>query len=304
MIVALLSAGGLVASGCATPSSSAGTPPAATAVMAGVAKDPALYASLPASLKSTGVVRVATDVPYAPFELYGADHKSITGLDVDLGHAIGAKLGVEFQFAEQNFDGIIPAIQAGKFDVVMSAMTDTKERQGILSFVDYSASGSGILVKKGNPDNIKSVLDLCGQPVAVQSGSKQAKLLSAAKNPCTEAGKPSPDLSQLPKDSDGQLAIISGRVVADFMDQPAAGYSAKTADGGTAFEVVIDSKYPNGVDASPNGIGVDKSQTALVSAIQKALQELINDGTYGKILANYGQAGIALKKATVNAATS
>lgn len=298
----MASALGLLA-GCGGSGQAASEPTSVTVAGAVVQTDPSLHQSLPGSIKSAGVVRVATDVPYAPFEMFtSAGSKQITGLDYDLGQALGAKLGVRFDFSEQKFDGLVPAVQAGKYDVVMSAMTDTKERQAVLSFVDYSASGSGILVAKGNPHGIKTLTDLCGQKVAVQSGSKQAAMLTGPTDPCLAAGKPAPQVQQKPKDTDAQLAIKSGQVVADFLDKPAAGYAAKTADGGNAFEVVEDAQAPNGTDATPNGIGVSRTEPELTSAIQKALQALMDDGTYAKILAEYGQEGIAIKQATINAA--
>lgn len=269
-----------------------------------VTRDSALHDGLPAAFKESQVVRVATDVPYPPFEMFESEgSEQITGLDYDLGQAIAAKLGVRFDFTATKFDSIVPSIQAGKFDVVMSAITDTKERQQVLTFVDYSASGSGILVAKGNPERITTLTDLCGRAVAAQSGTKQAKLLQED-SPCQQAGKPEVQLSVFPKDADAQLAIKSGKVVADFMDKPAAAYLAQTAGDGTAFEVIEDAQYPNGVDATPNGIGVAKNSETLANSIQKALQALMDDGTYLRILDKYGQRSIAIPAATINAAVN
>jgi len=297
-------------SGCATPKTTApdgsasGASSAAKAAST-VGADQQLHQQLPAKIRSAGVVRVATDVPYPPFEMFtAAGSSTITGLDYDLGQAIGAKLGVRFLFTEQKFDGIVPAIQAGKFDAVMSAMTDTKKREAVLDFVDYSASGSGILVAHGNPHHITTLLDLCGQKVAVQSGSKQAAMLTGSADPCSAAGKPKVQVAQYPKDTDAQLAITSGAVIADFMDKPAAGYVAKTAGNGSQFQVIDDPKAPTGVDSTPNGIGVSKTLPGLASAIRQALQQLMDDGTYQSILKAYGESGIAIAKATMNQATS
>ncbi|AYF75385.1 ABC transporter substrate-binding protein [Nocardia yunnanensis] len=295
----------LALTACGTGSDGAAAQPESTTIAgATVTRDHALHDGLPASIKSAGAVRVATDVPYPPFEMFdGADSQRITGLDYDLGQALATKLGVRFDFTATKFDSIVPSVQAGKFDVVMSAMTDTKDRQQVLDFVDYSASGSGILVAKGNPEHIATLTDLCGRAVAVQSGTKQAKLLQD-QSPCKQAGKPEPQLLVFPKDADAQLAIKSGKAVADFMDQPAAGYLAATAENGAEFEVVADPAYPNGVDATPNGIGVAKNQKGLADSIQRALQALMDDGSYHKILDHYGQRGIAIMKATINAAVN
>ncbi|MHB9755292.1 ABC transporter substrate-binding protein [Streptomyces sp. BYX5S] len=265
-----------------------------------VKKSAELHAALPDAIKKSGTVRVATDVPYAPFEMFVKEGESeLTGLDYDLGQALGARLGVRFAFTPQKFDGIVPAIQAGKFDAAMSAITDNKERQQVVDFVDYSQSGSGILVAKGNPKQITNLDGLCGRKVAVQAATNQLKLLKAHQKEC---GGKKIDIQTFPKDSDAQLALRSGKVDAEVLTKPAAGWTAKTADAGKTFELVEDAQAPGGYNASPNGIAISKKLPQLTDAVQKALQSLIDDGTVKKIYAKYGVASIALETATKNAA--
>ncbi|MER5809028.1 ABC transporter substrate-binding protein [Streptomyces sp. NPDC002033] len=269
-----------------------------------ITKDDGLHAALPDTVKQSGTVRVATDLPYAPFEMFVAEGKpELTGLDYDLGQALGAKLGVKFAFSPQKFDGIVPAIQAGKFDAAMSAMTDNKERQAVVDFVDYSVSGSGIMVVKGNPEKITTLDDLCGKKVAVQAATNQLDLLKEHQAKCKAAGSEI-DIQTFPKDSDAQLALRSGKVGAQVQTKPAAGWTAKTADAGNAFQVVDDPAAAGGYGASPNGIAVSKKLPQLTDAIHKALQALIDDGTAAKIFDKYGVASIAVKEATKNAAVN
>lgn len=266
-----------------------------------IAMDPALHALLPDSIKRSGIVRVASDVPYAPFEMFVSEGKQdLTGVDYDLGQALAGKLGVRFVFSEQKFDGIVPAIQAGRYDVAISAMTDNKARQQVLDFVDYSVSGSGILVVKGNPSKITTLDDLCGKTVAVQAATHQLDLLKAHQKACESAGRGDIGIQTYPRDTDAQLALRSGKVVADVLTKPAAGWTAKTADHGGVFELVDDPAATGGYDATPNGIGVSKRLPQLTAAIKKALQTLIDDGTVRKIYAKYGVASIAVAHATEN----
>jgi len=296
----------LALAGCGESGESAATTKApASLKVAGVTveKDAKLHESLPDAVKKSGTVRVATDVPYAPFEMFVTEgEKELTGLDYDLGQAIGARLGVTFAFTPQKFDGIVPAIQAGKFDVAMSAMTDNKERQAVVDFVDYSVSGSGIMVVKGNPEKITTLDDLCGEKVAVQAATNQLDLLKEHQKACKKADGGEIGIQTFPKDSDAQLALRANKVIAQVLTKPAAGWTAKTADGGKAFEVVDDPAASGGYNASPNGIAVSKKLPELTDAIQKALQSLIDDGTATKIFAKYGVESIAVKEATRNAA--
>ncbi|MFE0207101.1 ABC transporter substrate-binding protein [Streptomyces sp. NPDC058985] len=275
------------------------------ATVAGVEieKDPALHNALPESVRESGTVRVATDVPYPPFEMYVKEGESeLTGLDYDLGQALGAKLGVRFGFSAQKFDGIIPGIQAGKFEIAMSAITDNKERQQVVDFVDYTQSGSGILVADGNPEKITTLDDLCGKKVAVQAATNQLKLLKSHQAACDKAGGGPIGIQTFPKDSDAQLALRADKAVAQVVTKPAAGWTAKTADDGKAFDLVEDPAVPGGYNASPNGIAVSKKLPELTVAIQKALQALIDEGTLDKICGKYGVASIAVKEATKNEA--
>ncbi|MFD6365204.1 transporter substrate-binding domain-containing protein, partial [Streptomyces roseolus] len=176
--------------------------PAAKVVVDGVevVKDQKLHDLLPEKIKKAGEVRVATDVPYPPFEMYVKEGETeLTGLDYDLGQALGARLGVTFAFSPQKFDGIVPAIQAGKFDVAMSAITDNKERQKVVDFVDYSRSGSGVLVADGNPSKVTTLDDLCGRKVAVQAATNQLDLLKSHQDACGKAGKGKIDIQTFPK---------------------------------------------------------------------------------------------------------
>ncbi|WP_407991560.1 ABC transporter substrate-binding protein [Kitasatospora sp. CMC57] len=308
MLAALVACGSLVLTACGSSGDStttSGTASTSAVTVAGVsiARDAALHDALPASVKKAGKVRVATDVPYPPFEMYVTEGgKEMTGLDYDLGQALGAKLGVQFEFQAQKFDGIVPAIQAGKYDAAVSAITDNKEREQVVDFVTYSHSGTGIMVAKGNPDKIVTLDDLCGKKAAVQTGTNQQKLLTKHQDACKAAGKPAIDVQAFPKDSDAQLALRSGKVAADVLTKPAGGWTAKTADDGTAFELVDDPAATGGYNASPNGIAIAKSLPELTDAVQKALQQLIDDGSLAKIYDKYGVASIAVAKAVKNGA--
>ncbi|MFF3595588.1 ABC transporter substrate-binding protein [Kitasatospora indigofera] len=306
--VAIAACGALLLTSCSGDGGSAGgdagaATKAVTVAGVEIKQDAALHAALPEAVRKAGKVRVATDIPYPPFEMYIAEGKTeMTGLDYDLGQALGAKLGVRFEFTAQKFDGIVPAIQAGKYDAAISAITDNKEREKVVDFVDYSASGTGILVEAGNPHGITTLNDLCGRPVAVQTGTNQQKLLDKQQDACKAAGKPAVDVQAFPKDSDAQLALRSAKVIADVLTKPAAGWTAKTADGGKAFQLVDDPAAPGGYNASPNGVAVSKNLPELTDAVQKALQQLIDDGSLAKIYDKYGVASIAVKQATKNSA--
>src|SRR5205814_8260276 len=162
------------------------------------------------------------------------------GLEWDLAQALGQQLGVSVTFVDDtDFAGIIGALQAGRFDIVMSAMNDTAERRGKgVDFIDYFKAGSSILVQKGNPKGIKGVDDLCGATVSVQKGTTQdTDILTAQATKC-RAAKKTLSVLRFEKDTDALQQVKNGRAVADLEDFPVAAYNAKTSGGGNDFEVV------------------------------------------------------------------
>ena len=250
-------------------------------------------AALPQSVRSKGELTVASDVSYAPLEYFEKDGKTVTGFDYDLAQALGKKLGVRVRFVNTAFDGIIPALQAGRFDAVMSAMTDTSERERVLDFVNYLDAGTSIVVKRGNPKGISDLDDLCGKTVALQKGTIQADAAKEISAGCEKRGAKGVDIKTFPKDTDAILQVRSGRAVADLNDSPVAAYNAKTSKD---LEVVDAPIY----GAEPYGIGVKKGNAQLRDALRKALQELIDDGTYTKVITKYGMRAGAVERATVN----
>ncbi|MCX6365066.1 MAG: transporter substrate-binding domain-containing protein, partial [Actinobacteria bacterium] len=104
-----------------------------------VTSDPALNAMLPASIKSSGKIKVAMNVPYPPWEYYESPGSPVfVGIEPDLAKALGAKLGVELVLAQTPFDGIIASILAGKADLGISCFYDTADRQKVVDIVDYA----------------------------------------------------------------------------------------------------------------------------------------------------------------------
>ena len=255
-----------------------------------------LAAELPQAVRDAGVLKVGSDVAYAPVEFFDTDGKTIIGIDPDIGAALGAQLGVKLEFQNGTFDGLITSLRSKRIDLIMSSMSDTPERQKSIDFVDYFTAGTSILVKKGNPEGIKSLDDFCGKTVALQRGTTQEEVAKAQQAKCSAAGKP---LKVLPfdRDTEALLQVKQGRAVADMNDFPVAAYNAKTAGGGNDFEVVGEQ-----IEAGPYGIGVRKEDTQIRDALQKALQAIIDNGDYAKVLEKWNVKQGAVTSATVNGA--
>ncbi|BCW44733.1 ABC transporter substrate-binding protein [Arthrobacter sp. StoSoilB5] len=272
--------------GCANPqvSGSANTG-AAEAVIPAVQKDDSLAALVPDKYKTAGEVRVATNAPFPPYEMFTSPgSEELIGLEIDLGHAIGEKLGIPFKFSQQPFDGLITGLQADKYDLLMATLFDTAEREQQLDFLNYARSGSAIMVKSENTE-IATIDDLCGKTVAVQNGGTQAELAKSQSRKCQAAGNAAVDVKGFPAFSDEQLALNSGGVTAILGDLPALAYGAT---GNQSLKILSDPAAPGGYDANYIGIGFSKDDDQLLEAVKGALTSLQKDGVYKQIFDKYG----------------
>ncbi|MEO3978258.1 ABC transporter substrate-binding protein [Streptomyces sp. CAU 1734] len=243
---------------------------------------------LPAQYKKSGVLRVATAVGYPPMEMYKPGTTELTGVDPDLAEAIAGELGLELELTNAAFDGLIPGLKSGRFDLVMSSMTDSPQRRQAVDFVDYFRTGGVIMTEKKNPQGIKTLADLCGKAVVLAKGSSNLAIGEEQNAKCTEKMR----ISQSEDAPTGLLQLGSGRAVATIVDYPVAQMFAKK---NTAYRVL-----PTQYGTAPWGIAVAKNQSGLRDAVQKALQGLIDDGGYKKILDTWGVGGSAVPRATVN----
>lgn len=265
------------------------------------AADSALGAKVPAAVKADGKILIATDASYAPNEytLEGSDE--IIGMDIDLGKAIGKVLGVEVEFVNTTFDGILGGITANRYELGMSSFTDTKEREATVDFVTYFEAGTSTMVRKCNPKKIETIEDLCGKTVGAQNGTTQLEQLTkpdvegSVVKACTDAGKDAPTAQGFPKQTDVNAALAADRLDAYMADSPVVDYAVKKT--GNAFE-----KAGDDTDTAPYGIAVPKTGGTMKDALQGAIQKLIDDGSYQKILDNWGTGGGAITEAKVNGA--
>ncbi|MEW1887301.1 MULTISPECIES: ABC transporter substrate-binding protein [unclassified Streptomyces] len=291
----------LTACGDQTKNNDSGSTKASTGATAGKTSPADL---LPADIKSKGVIRVGSDIAYPPVEFKDKSGATV-GIDPDLGDALGKVLGVEFKFENGTFDTLVTGLRAKRYDVAMSAMTDSKERQeGIdpetkkkvgegVDFVDYFTAGVSIYTKKGDDQGIKTWADLCGKKIAVQRNTVSHDLAKDESKKC--AGGKKIAIETYDTDLEAQTRIRSGGADAGSSDFPVAAYAVKTSGGGKDFQIVGDQ-----VEAAPYGIAVAKGNDKLTQAIKAAMDEIIKSGEYDKIIAKWGVEAGAVTEAKVN----
>lgn len=259
-----------------------------------VASAGAAAAELPDAIKSKGTLTVAADATYPPNEFLDADGKTIVGMSRDLGDALGKALGVKLNWVNAPFDGILPGLAAGKYDIGFSSFTDTKERERTVDFVTYYSAGTSFFVSADGGPQIGDLGDLCGHTIAVQKGTVQADYSQKQAGRCEADGQAALKVLVLPDQPAANLALSSGRADVTMADSPVAAYQVKKSDG--RFRLVGE-PYA----AAPYGIAVPKG-SGLTKPLLHALEQTMRDGTYQAVLRKWGLQLGAIGDPAVNGA--
>jgi len=221
-----------------------------------------------------GQLSVGSDTTYAPME-YVKD-STVTGFDVDIMNAIGDRLGIKCIVMPTAWEGIIAALQTGKFDALISSITITPEREKEVAFtIPYYRADMGILFNK-TLHSIQGPADLAGLNVGVQvgtTGDQAASMIDGVKK-----------LSKYP---DIQLAIADlelGRIDAVVNDYPVCAFYAQN---NTNLAVIRTAKIADLDLTQYYGIAVRTSDTDLKKALDNALTTIAADGVYDTIYARW-----------------
>jgi polar amino acid transport system substrate-binding protein len=272
-------------------SAGGGTSPAIPGVPR-LAPVPSAVALLPADLKKSGTLQVAIPTNEPPTQFYRAGTSQMTGVNPDIARLIASALGLKIQIDVTAFDGIIPGMSAGRYDLTVSSMTPTHARMKVLDFVDYAQMGSALAVAKGNPESI-GFETLCGKKVAVLQGSYQLTVnIPEVDKKCKAAAKPAPQIFQFNDTHQAISSVVSGRTDVVYADSPIIGYAVKQ-------EPRVGIAGQN--DFAPVSVGIPRDSHS-VRAVAAALKAIITTPEYKKVLASYGLSSMAITDARVNAA--
>jgi polar amino acid transport system substrate-binding protein len=244
-------------------------------------------------IQDSGVIRVGTITDYPPNEFKTDDGKP-TGWAVELVEEIAKKLDLEVEYELLLFDNILPRIEGGTIDIGVGSFTDTQEREEVVDFVNYYSAGSLWAAPAGSEIDPE---DACGLKVAAMTGGTQhlTELPERSKK-CESAGKKPIEILPYTGQPEVTNAVVMGSVDAFSADSPVTIDAIGALDG--KLEVVGDM-----FDTEPYGFPLARG-SELAEPVRSALQELMDDGSYEKLLKKYNSEAGAVTKATINAATA
>jgi polar amino acid transport system substrate-binding protein len=277
----------LAAAGCG--SSSSGGSSSSTAPSSSAASSSQASASKPSlgPLVSAGTLHFCSDISSPPLEFY-KNGTQATGSDIDLGTAIAAKLGVHAVWVNTAFSGIVPALQAGHCDAIISQLFDKAARRKVVDFVDYMNSSEAVLVRHGNPMHIGGISGLCGHTVAAETGTTVTDFLTQQSQQCKAKGKAPITVRTFLRDADALEQLGLDHVDAYGTTLETGAYDMSNAAGqfqfaGGAFGQIL------------TGIATRKNDPALHQAIAGAFAALRADGTDKAIMSKWHLSADLLK---------
>ena len=221
-----------------------------------------------------GKLTMSTNAAFPPYEMTD-DNGNYVGIDIEVAEAIADKLGLELQVDDMDFDAALLAAQTGKSDMVMAGVTVTEERQTVMDFSNTYATGIQVVIVPEDSD-IASIEDMTGKMIGVQRGTTGDLYCSAS---VEDGGFGEENVTPYDNGLTAVQALMNGQVDCVVIDNaPAQEFVA--ANPGLK---ILDTEYAN----EEYAIGVAKGNTALLDAINGALEELQADGTVQSIVDKY-----------------
>ncbi|MFF2329281.1 MULTISPECIES: ABC transporter substrate-binding protein [unclassified Streptomyces] len=250
-----------------------------TDVVSSVHKDEAAAKLLPAGVRASGTLTIASSVGSPPTSTYLDDGRTVAGTDIDVADAVARKLGLKLKREVASFEAILPALDSGKYDVGTGNFGVTEERLGTIDFVTYINDGQGFAVRDDSKlTKVTALTQLCGLTVGTGAGTTFEVTLEENRHLCSDAGKKPYEVKTYSDQGATWASLQQGR--SDVLMSTINGlrYAVDQQEG---------VRFLNEFKRLDVGFAFKKG-TPLAPAFQAAVNGLKADGTYDRILKKWG----------------
>jgi polar amino acid transport system substrate-binding protein len=252
-------------------------------------KDAALAAKVPGLIGRDGKLTVATTAGSIPLSFHATDDKTPIGSELDIAQLVADKLGLELDVQVTSWENWPLKTQSGDFEAVFSNVGVNKDRVKLFDFASYRAAYMGFEAKKSATYDIKGADDISGLKISVGSGTNQEKILLAWNKELEGKGKAPATLQYYSSDADTILALSSGRTDLNIAPYPSTVYRENTRD-----DLKVVGKVNAGWPSETLVAATTLRGNGLAPVISEALNAVIKDGSYGKVLERWGLSEEAL----------
>ncbi len=249
--------------------------------------------ALPERIKTAGKLVFCTELAFPPWEYINETTLEPEGFDIDIALALTKEMGVTSDHKNIAFDGLIPALQAGQCDAIISGLYDKPARREVVDFVNYAYSGNALIVKGDSTLSFKDLSELSGLKVSVASGSTLEENLVAENAILIAAGKTAINVVALTSGTDAFQQLTAGLVDVYYGSTDQAGYFNTKKPG----MVKLASKQ---IGALPNGVATLHKDKDLHEAIATAFAAMQANGAYDAVLEKWSFQDMNIKFAPAN----
>ncbi|MBT2899378.1 MULTISPECIES: ABC transporter substrate-binding protein [unclassified Streptomyces] len=257
----------------------------------------AVAALVPEAIRERGTLRIGASADAVPpLGFYATDDKTRIGSEIDIATLVADTLGLKPEFEQVSWENLFVGLDSSKFDGVLSNVTVTEERKEKYDFATYRLDNIAFEAKKGSGWKVKGPADVAGKTISVSSGTNQEKILVEWSEENVKAGREPVEIKYFQKENDYYLPLQSGRIDAHLGPSPSAAYHVATSG---------QSEIAGQISGAGGGLqgkiaATTKKGSGLVEAYAAAIDHIVEDGSYGKVLGRWGLGGEAVEKSEIN----
>ncbi|MGH7121173.1 MAG: ABC transporter substrate-binding protein [Acetobacteraceae bacterium] len=252
---------------------------------------PDLVRLLPPEITKSKTITVAVALGSPPDDFRNANGE-ISGWEIDILKAVAASLGLKLNLRPTTFDALIPGLKSRRFDAAVGQIGLTEVREKVVDMVGTLTGNELFAARAGSDIKVANLDDICGVTVATTRGSREYEFALAHQARCKALGKKPINVLTFNSGTDAADALMSGRAELFWIGSTAVSYFVRQSKG----RAKVVGSY---TDKAYIGIALPKGST-FVPALQAAIQHLIDDGTYAKIVKKWGLESGAIRKVPVN----
>ncbi|MFF0516617.1 ABC transporter substrate-binding protein [Streptomyces sp. Tu 4128] len=256
-----------------------------------------IAAQVPRRIRERGTLEIVdSSGSAAPLTFFATDNKTVIGVEPDIASLVADVLGLELRTNAVSWENIFVGLDSAKYDAGFSNITVTEERKEKYDFATYREDNLAFEAQKDSGLKVTGPEDVAGRTVAVSSGTNQEKLLVEWSKENEKAGRKPVDIKYYQNDSDTYLALQSGRIDLYLGPNPTAAYHAAT----TGRTEVVGTYSGAGTTLQGLIAATTKKDSGLAKPLADALNHVIENGTYAKVLERWGLSDEAVTKSEIN----
>jgi polar amino acid transport system substrate-binding protein len=267
--------------------------PAPPDIASQVRPDPTLSAQVPGDMRGRGTIVIGSAIGNPPVAYYPAKGGAARGIDIDLSAAVARVLGLRVKRQQVGGPTLLTGLTSGRYDLGTADLTVTREREKVMDFVVYLNDGAAFVVRSDSPlRKVTDLTQLCGMTVGTGVGTTYERDLRASVGRCARAGRRPYRVNTYSDAAAHFLALRQGHVDVLMSTSSVLRYAAAHQPG---------LRYLNEFDRQPIGFAMKKG-SPLARPVQLAVDRLIADGTYARILAQWNLSAAAVSRSAVSPA--